>query len=108
LGNNGYHPLETNEVLDSFRGGQDREQQVHDSSYVYGQRSKHHSRNASHIDELIQEEMKLQEMKQSTTRSEANVIDDEETNEESKIDQEKRKNLVKNLFDEFQTNQQRR
>jgi len=47
--------------------------------------------------------MKLQEIKLSTTRSFANVVDDESP-EEYKIERDNRKMNIKNLSEEFQTN----
>jgi len=67
---------------------------IHESRFDY-----QHSRNTSYVEQLIMEEMKLQEMKEST-RSAANIVDDESP-EEYKKDQYNRKNNIKSLVEEF-------
>jgi hypothetical protein len=64
-------------VLESYRPARDATKNAHETNYCQRRSSNVHSREPSNIEELILEEMKIQEMIESTVRSEANVIDDE-------------------------------
>lgn len=68
-------------MIESDRGQKDNQHNkgpanklIHETGFEI--KSNAHSRNVSNIEELIQEEMKLQEMKNST-RSAANIIDED-------------------------------
>lgn len=76
--------LETNEIHDSFRAARTGQKQVHNSTYAVGKTNKkiYLGDENMTLDEMLHEEMEIHEMIESTVKSEANVVEEDEYLEE--------------------------